>query len=168
MLMERDRRQFGHAGGSRAAKLASVAKKYTLDGATKAFNAFLKSLIRLGVPAGNTVVLTVPGRKTGEPRSTPITLQVEGGHRYALAPYGEVAWVQNVRAAGGRARLKGRGGEQTVRLQEVKPAEAAPLLKKYMESFGRVQPYFEAKPGDPVERFAAEAEKHPVFEVVPG
>jgi hypothetical protein len=75
--------------------------------------------------------------------------------------------VQNVRAAGGRARLKGRGGEQTVRLQEVKPAEAAPLLKKYVESFGRVQPYFEAKPGDAVERFAAEAEKHPVFEVVP-
>jgi hypothetical protein len=45
-------------------------------------------------------------------------------------------------------------------------AEAAPLLKKYMDSFGRVQPYFDAKPGDPVERFVAEAEKHPVFEVV--
>jgi deazaflavin-dependent oxidoreductase (nitroreductase family) len=144
-----------------------VAKTYTLDRATKAFNAFLKSLIRLGVPAGNTVVLTVPGRKTGKPRSIPITLQVEGARRYAISPYGEVAWVQNVRAAGGRARLKGRGGGQTVRLEEVKPAEAAPLLKQYVESFGRVQPYFEAKPGDAVERFAAEAEKHPVFEVVP-
>jgi hypothetical protein len=44
-----------------------VAKKYTLDWATKAFKSFLKSLIRLGVPAGNTVVLTVPGRKTRHP-----------------------------------------------------------------------------------------------------
>jgi hypothetical protein len=28
-------------------------------------------------------------------------------------------------------------------------------------------PYFDAKPGDPVERFAAEADKHPVFEILP-
>jgi deazaflavin-dependent oxidoreductase (nitroreductase family) len=144
-----------------------VAKKYSLDGGTKAFNAFLKSLLRVGMPFGNTVVLTVPGRKTGQPRSTPITLQVEGARRYAMAPYGEVAWVQNVRAAGGRASVKSRGRAETVRLQEVAPAEAAPLLKKYMEAFGRVQPYFEAKPGDPVERFAAEADRHPVFEILP-
>ena len=141
-----------------------MAKKYSLDGGTKAFNTFLKSLIRLGVPAGNTVVITVPGRKTGQPRSTPITLEVDGARRYAMAPYGEVAWVQNVRAAGGRASLKSRGREETVRLHEV----AAPLLKRYMESFARVVPYFETKPGDPVERFAAEAGKHPVFEVLPG
>jgi hypothetical protein len=30
-----------------------------------------------------------------------------------------------------------------------------------------VTPYFDAKPGDPVERFAAEAGKHPVFEILP-
>lgn len=145
-----------------------MAKKYALDGGTKAFNRLMRGVIRLGIPTGNTVVLTVPGRKTGELRSTPITLQVEGARRYAMAPYGEVAWVQNVRAAGGRARVKSRGREETVRLQEVKPAEAAPLLKKYMETFARVQPYFNAKPGDPVERFAAEADKHPVFEILPG
>jgi deazaflavin-dependent oxidoreductase (nitroreductase family) len=145
-----------------------VAKKYALDGGTKTFNSLLKGLIRLGMPFGNTVVLTVPGRKTGEPRSTPITLQVEGARRFAMAPYGEVAWVQNVRAASGRARVKSRRRDEAVRLQEVKPAEAAPLLKKYMEAFGRVQPYFNAKPGDPVERFAAEADKHPVFEILPG
>jgi deazaflavin-dependent oxidoreductase (nitroreductase family) len=144
-----------------------MAKKYTLDGGTKAFNTFLKRVIGLGMPFGNTVVLTVPGRKTGQPRSTPITLQVEGARRYAMAPYGQVAWVQNVRAAGGHARVKSRGRDEAVRLQEVTPVVAAPLLKKYMEAFGRVQPYFEAKPGDPVEHFAAEADKHPVFEILP-
>ncbi len=145
-----------------------MAKQYSHDGATKTFNSLLKGLIRLGMPFGNTVVLTVPGRKTGEPRSTPITLQVEGARRYAMAPYGEVAWVQNVRASGGRARVKSRGRDEMVRLQEVKPAETAPLMKKYMEAFGRVQPFFDAKPGGPVERFAAEADKHPAFEIVKG
>jgi deazaflavin-dependent oxidoreductase (nitroreductase family) len=145
-----------------------VAKEYSLDGATKAFNGFVKGLIRLGIPTGPMFMLTTRGRKTGQPRSTPITPQVEGGRRYAMAPYGEVAWVQNVRADGGRARLKSRGREETVRLQQVKPAEAGPLLKKYVEAYPRVQPYFDAKPGDPVERFEAEADKHPVFEVLPG
>jgi deazaflavin-dependent oxidoreductase (nitroreductase family) len=145
-----------------------VAKTYTLDGMTKAFNAFLKGLVKLGVPTGPMVVITVTGRKTGQPRSTPITPLVEGGRRYAMAPYGEVAWVQNVRAAGGRARVRSRGREETVRLQEITPAEAGPLLKKYVEAAGRVQPYFEAKPDDPAERFAAEADRHPVFEILPG
>ena len=145
-----------------------MAKKYSLDGATKAFNALLKGLIRLGVPTGPMVMLTVPGRKSGQPRSTPITPLVEGGRRYAISPYGQVGWVQNVRAAGGRARLKSRGREETVRLQEVKPPEAAPLLKKYVEAASRVQPFFDAKPGDPVERFVVEADKHPVFEILPG
>jgi deazaflavin-dependent oxidoreductase (nitroreductase family) len=145
-----------------------MAKTYMLDGGTKAFNSFLKRLIGVGMPFGNTVILTVPGRKTGEPRSTPITLEVQGTQRYAMAPYGEVAWVQNVRAAGGRARVKSRGREEAVRLQPVTPADAGPLLKKYVEAFKRVQPYFDAKPGDPAERFAAEADKHPVFEILPG
>jgi hypothetical protein len=64
--------------------------------------------------------------------------------------------------------LKSRGREEAVRIQAIMPGEAAPLLKKYMESFSRVQPYFEAKPGDPVERFAPDADKHPVFEILPG
>jgi hypothetical protein len=29
-------------------------------------------------------------------------------------------------------------------------------------------PYFDAKLDDPVERFAAEADKYPVFEILPG
>src|ERR1700704_3511593 len=113
-------------------------------------------------------MLTPRGRKTGQPRSTPITPQVEGGRRYAMAPYGEVAWVQNVRADGGRARLKSRGREETVRLHQVHPAGGGPLQKKYVQADARVQTYFDAKPGGPVERFEAEADRHPVFEVLPG
>jgi deazaflavin-dependent oxidoreductase (nitroreductase family) len=145
----------------------AVAKTYTLTGGTKAFNAFLKGLFRLGIPFGSTVLLTVPGRKTGQPRSTPLIPLVENGRRYLISPYGKVAWAQNARAAG-RARLKSRGREETVRLQEMKPADTATLLKTYVEAYRRVAPFFEAKPGDPVERFAAQVDKHPVFEVLAG
>jgi deazaflavin-dependent oxidoreductase (nitroreductase family) len=145
-----------------------VAKTYSLTGGTKAFNTFLKSLIQLGIPSGSTFVLTVPGRRTKQPRSTPVNLVVENGQRYLVSPYGHVEWVQNVRAAGGRARLTHRGHTENVRLAEVPAALAAPLLKKYVETYKIAVPYFDAKPGDPVERFAAEADKHPVFEVLPG
>ena len=145
-----------------------MAKTYSLSGGTKAFNAFLKTLIQLGVPSGSTVVLTVPGRRTQQPRSTPLNFLVEDGRRYLVAPYGEVGWVQNVRAADGRAQIRYRGRTENVRLQEVPAAAAAPLLKQYVEKYKIVAPYFDAKAGDPVERFAAEADKHPVFEILPG
>jgi hypothetical protein len=36
------------------------------------------------------------------------------------------------------------------------------------DRYGIVAPFFGAKAGDPVERFAAEANKVPVFEILPG
>jgi hypothetical protein len=89
----------------------------------------------------------------------------ENGRRYLISPYGEVSWVRNVRGAGGRARLTHRRRTDDVRLAEVPAAVAAPLLKKYVETYRIAVPYFDAKPGDPVERFVAEADKHPVFEI---
>jgi len=145
-----------------------VAKRYALTGTTKAFNGFAKGLLRLGIPTGNVVLLTVPGRRTAQPRSTVLNLHVENGRRYLVSPYGQVGWVENARAAGGRARIKSRGRREDVRLQELPPTQSAPILKYYAEHFKVVAPYFDAKPGDPVERFAAEADKHPVFEVLPG
>jgi deazaflavin-dependent oxidoreductase (nitroreductase family) len=145
-----------------------VAKRYALTGTTKAFNGLAKGLMRLGIPTGNVVLLTVPGRRTGQPRSTVLNLHVENGRRYLVSPYGQVGWVENVRAAGGKARLKFHGRMEDIRLQELPAAQAAPLLKYYAEKFKIVAPYFDAKPADPVERFAAEAGKHPAFEVLPG
>jgi hypothetical protein len=144
-----------------------VAKKYSLTGGIKAFNGFAKGLIRLGVPTGSIALLTAPGRRTGQPRSTPVNVHVEDGRRYLVAPYGDVGRVQNVRAVGGRARLKSRRRAEDVRLQELPPAQSAPILKYYLVNYKIVAPYFDAKPGDPVERFVAEADKHPVFEILP-
>jgi hypothetical protein len=61
----------------------------------------MRPLIRLGVVPG-TYLLTVRGRKTGIPRSNPVTL-VDGdqGRRWLVAPYGDVGWVRNARGRAG-------------------------------------------------------------------
>jgi deazaflavin-dependent oxidoreductase (nitroreductase family) len=41
----------------------------------------------------HTYVLTTIGRKTGRPRSTPVTLVEKGDQRWLVAPYGPVSWV---------------------------------------------------------------------------
>jgi deazaflavin-dependent oxidoreductase (nitroreductase family) len=45
-------------------------------------------------------LLTVPGRKTGIPRTTPIALLEDGDGRWLVAPYGPDGWAKNARAAG--------------------------------------------------------------------
>jgi hypothetical protein len=48
-----------------------------------------------------------------------------------VAPYGEVGWVRNARAAGQVTLRRGRRSE-AVSIIEVSPENAAPVLKKYL------------------------------------
>jgi deazaflavin-dependent oxidoreductase (nitroreductase family) len=123
-------------------------------------NALVRPLARLGL-APHVYVLTVPGRKTGEPHSTPVRL-IENGTRWLVAPYGEVGWVRNARAAGS-VTLGRRGRAQQLAIEEVGPDEAAPVLREYVRRVPVVRPYFEAGKDSPLEAFAAEAARHPVF-----
>jgi deazaflavin-dependent oxidoreductase (nitroreductase family) len=126
----------------------------------------MKGLVLLGVPTGNMVLLTVRGCRSGLPRSTPVMVISNGG-RWIVAPYGEVGWVRNIRAAG-RATIQARGKSTNVRVRELPPAEAAPVIKTHLEKYGSVAPLFDAKSGDPVDRFTTEASRHPAFEIVAG
>jgi deazaflavin-dependent oxidoreductase (nitroreductase family) len=123
-------------------------------------NALVRPLARLGL-APHVYVLTVPGRTTGKPHSTPVRL-IENGRRWLVAPYGEVGWVRNARAAG-TVTLDRRGRSETVAIEEVGPEEAAPVLREYVRKVPVVRPYFEVDRNAPVEAFAAEAARHPVF-----
>jgi deazaflavin-dependent oxidoreductase (nitroreductase family) len=126
----------------------------------------MKGLNSYGLAPGSTYLLTTTGRKSGQQRTTPVTLVVRGDRRWLVSPYGEVGWVRNLRA-GSKAKLsKGRAAEN-VALHEVPPADAGPVLKTYLERYPIVSPFFEVNRGDPVERFVAEAAAHPVFEVLP-
>jgi deazaflavin-dependent oxidoreductase (nitroreductase family) len=113
-----------------------------------------------------TMLLTVPRRRSGTPRSTPVTLIEKDGQRWLVAPYGQVEWVRNARAAGQVELSRGRRSEM-VRVQELAPEVAAPILKSYVERAPITRTYFDVVPDATLAALAAEASKHPVFQVVP-
>jgi deazaflavin-dependent oxidoreductase (nitroreductase family) len=89
----------------------------------------------MGLGPRHTSLLTAHGRRSGTPRSTPVTLVEKGSNRWLVAPYGEVSWVCNARASGQITLSRGRRLE-TVAIVELVPAEAAPVLKEYVTSAG--------------------------------
>jgi deazaflavin-dependent oxidoreductase (nitroreductase family) len=110
-------------------------------------------------------VLTVRGRKSGRRYSTPVQLVLGGGERWLVAPYGEVGWVRNARAAGEVELTRARRTTRH-RIEELGPEEAAPVLREYLRGTPIVRPYFEASRNAPLEAFAAEATDHPVFRLI--
>lgn len=82
----------------------------------------LQAMLAAGLPVGPNVLITVPGRKTGEPRTAGVAIIEVSGRRWIWAPWGEVNWVRNLRAAG-RATLTKRGQQEEVKATELNPAE---------------------------------------------
>lgn len=111
-------------------------------------------------------LLTTVGRSTGLPRSNPVTIVMLGGRRWLVAPYGVVPWVLNARAAGDvTLSRRGRAGRFAIRAASV--AEAGPVLQRYVAIAAATRDYFRADKSAPADAFAAEADRHPVFELLP-
>jgi deazaflavin-dependent oxidoreductase (nitroreductase family) len=127
-------------------------------------NAIVSMLARAGI--GPIHLLTTRGRTTGRPHTTPVVPVEQDGKNWLVAPYGAVSWVHNARAAG---RVSLRHGRQTrdYAIREVSPGEAGPVLKRYVAIAGRTRAQFQATRDSPVQDFAAEADRHPVFELTP-
>ena len=141
-----------------------MARTYRLTLVRRLGNWLLKALLYLGVDLGPTVLLSVPGRRTGRLHATPVTLVEQAGQHWLVAPYGPVGWVRNARAAGW-VLLRRRGRWERVRIVELAPEEGAPVLKAYVRRLPIVRPYFDAGPDDPAAAFLAEAPRHPVFRI---
>jgi deazaflavin-dependent oxidoreductase (nitroreductase family) len=129
-------------------------------------NRALGWLASFGLSPSDTVTLEVRGRRSGEVRANPVIwIDVDGQH-YLVSTRGESEWVRNVRAANGEAVLR-RRGRRPVRLEELPPAESAPVLKAYLQKTQwETKRYFSVAPDAPVEEFARIAPDHPVFRVV--
>jgi F420H(2)-dependent quinone reductase len=67
-------------------------------------NRIVRALHRIGLPVGTIHLLTVPGRRTGQPHTTPVSPLTVDGHRYVVAGLPQSGWVRNARAAGGGRR----------------------------------------------------------------
>jgi deazaflavin-dependent oxidoreductase (nitroreductase family) len=95
-------------------------------------NKVFMAVMRLGLPISGKeapLVLAVPGRKSGEPRSTPITPMYVDDERYVVSGFPGADWVKNARAADTATLTSGRTAE-TVRMVELprgRPPPAAPV-----------------------------------------
>lgn len=125
-------------------------------------NAVESARIRLGIAPRHRYLLTVAGRRTRHPHTTPVGLVKRGPDRWLVAPYGEVNWVRNARAAGTIQLKRGRHREMCA-IAEVSPAEAGPVLKEYLSLEPITRQFFDASPEAPDAAFARQAANHPVF-----
>jgi deazaflavin-dependent oxidoreductase (nitroreductase family) len=97
----------------------------------KPMNKVLMAVQRIGIGMKDLPVLTVPGRKSGKPRSTPLSVLEHEGQRYLLEGFPGADWARNVRAAGGLATLATRKRREEVRLVELEAQEALPVLRAW-------------------------------------
>jgi deazaflavin-dependent oxidoreductase (nitroreductase family) len=129
-------------------------------------NAITTLLLRWGIGMGANNLLTVPGRKSGVPRTTPITIIEHEGRRYVQSPFGEVDWVRNLRAAGTGTLTRGRHVE-TVTARALTDEEAAPILKAVLKlAPGVIRSHYHVANDAPLADFVREARRHPCFELV--
>ena len=72
------------------------------------FSRFLQFLLTAGVPMGFNRLITIRGRTSGLPRTTPVAIIAVADRRWVWAPWGEVHWARNLRAAGARDDRRAR------------------------------------------------------------
>jgi deazaflavin-dependent oxidoreductase (nitroreductase family) len=94
----------------------------------KPMNKVFIALQRGGLKLGGMYMLTVVGRRSGKPRTTPISLLDFEGGRYVVGGFPNADWVKNSRAAGEGTLSCGRRREQ-VKLVELSVEDARPVLR---------------------------------------
>jgi deazaflavin-dependent oxidoreductase (nitroreductase family) len=139
-----------------------MAKTYHLGPARRAVNVAVTGLLNFGAGPRSTYLLTTTGRRSGQPRTTPVTLVEEAGHRWLVSPYGAVGWVHNVRENPEVGLRRGRRDE-VLRAEEADAATAGPVLRRYLRAVRVTAPFFDVEVDSPVADFVAIAPRHPVF-----
>jgi deazaflavin-dependent oxidoreductase (nitroreductase family) len=96
----------------------------------KPMNKLMIAVQKLGIPTGPAMVLTVPGRKSGQPRRTPMTPFEFDGGLYVVAGYPGADWAANARAAGTGTLSRGRRS-RNVQIVELDTEQARPILRAF-------------------------------------
>ncbi len=104
------------------------------------FSPILTFLVSTGVPLGPNGLLTIRGRKTGLPRTTALAIIAVAGRRWVWAPWGEVHWVRNLRAAG-HATLTVRRRQEAVTATELDAAQRVAFFRDILAPAARRIPF---------------------------
>jgi deazaflavin-dependent oxidoreductase (nitroreductase family) len=133
-------------------------------------NPIARLLMRAGIPLGFNGLITIRGRKSGLPRTTPVAIIEVAGRRWVWAPWGDVQWVRNLRAAG-RATITVRRQNAEVFATELDATQRVGFFRDVLGPLARRIPlgvqfiriFDGVDLNDPVQ--AAEGRR--VFELVP-
>lgn len=134
-------------------------------------NRLMMERVRAGDPApyqeGKYVlrVMTVPGRKSGEPRSLPIAILTVAAERYLCAPNRRRDWVRNLLAAG-ECEIE-RDPLPRHRAVLVEDNTAAVAVHTYLAALGRPSTEWPFPSDAPVSEIVKHVEEIAVFRLEP-
>ena len=100
------------------------------------FSPILKSTLAAGLPLGPNALVTIRGRTSGEPRTTPLAIIDTGGRRWVWSPWGDVHWVRNLRASG-RATITVRRRSEEVRARELDRDQRVAFFRDVLGPYAR-------------------------------
>ncbi len=130
-------------------------------------NVLTTTLLRAGVKLVGlggypTYLLTVRGRKSGQPRTVALAIIERNGKRYVGSPFGIVDWVRNLRSAGEAILTRGRRSE-TVNARELPKGEAALVLQEDVKGGNPFARYYQVTADSSLEEFERAVVSHPLF-----
>ena len=146
-------------------------------------NPLARPMISGGIPTGApNVLLTVRGRRSGKPRTIPLTMLELDGRWFVQASYGE-NWVRNLRAMG-EATVTDHDRRTPVQAMELASDDAAVILRRVLQPYRRSRllrallgPHarppvgllrrYHIRVDDTPEEYLAQARRHPLFELRP-
>ena len=147
-------------------------------------NPLARWMMSVGIPTGSrNMLLTVRGRRSGVPRTVPVSMLELYGRRFVQASYSTDGWVRNLRAAG-EATLTDHGHGVAVQSVELAPDQAAAIIRRALAPYRRsgllravlgphVRPpvavlmWARIRIDDTPQDYFGEAERHPLFELQP-
>jgi deazaflavin-dependent oxidoreductase (nitroreductase family) len=131
-------------------------------------------LLEWGVPMGPNVLVTIRGRKSGEPRTQPLAIFSDRERQWLIGTFGDTNWCRNVRANPDIEVRHGRRREQ-LHARELSVSEAErffshdlPTGISHLPLYLRVFSRFFLRAAAPVMKTdpIAAARAHPVFELL--